>query len=188
MPSCTQTCQCDTPFCNISRDICAIPPGKRARKHFAILSPKVSRDMKSIAAGPLSSHTRIPHFQTVNREQRLECCEPRVTPKKSSCSARRSAIRLAAIAPPKMIARSHFYTPNFLESYRSIQIDYRQRLFWGELISNYRYRIELPEELIAITETDLWEFQQKISHYRYRFSLEFQLISITDTDFGLKTN
>ena len=62
--------------------------------------------------------------------------------------------------------------------YRSIQIDYRQRLFLGGM----------PEELIAITETDLWEFPQKISHYRYRFSLEFQLISITDTDFGLKTN
>ena len=57
-----------------------------------------------------------------------------------------------------------------------------------ELISNYRYRIALPEELISITETDLWEFQQKISHYRYRFSLEIQLISITDTDFGLKAN
>ena len=42
--------------------------------------------------------------------------------------------------------------------------------------SNYRYRITLPEELICITETDLWEFQQKISHYRYRFSLEFQFI------------
>ena len=54
--------------------------------------------------------------------------------------------------------------------------------------SNYRYRIALPEELISITERDLWEFQQKISHCRYRFSLEFQLISITDTDFGLKTN
>ena len=40
----------------------------------------------------------------------------------------------------------------------------------------------------AITETGLWEFQQKISHYRYRFSLEFQLISITDTDLGLKPN
>ena len=59
---------------------------------------------------------------------------------------------------------------------------------WGELLSNYRYRIPLPEELIAITETDLWEFQKKIFHYRYRFSLDFQLISITDTDFGLETN
>ena len=61
---------------------------------------------------------------------------------------------------------------------------------WGELISKCRYRIVLPKELISITETDLWEFQQKISHYRYRFwdSLEYQLISITDTDFGLKTN
>ena len=60
--------------------------------------------------------------------------------------------------------------------------------FWEELISDYRYRIALPEELISITETDLWEFQQKISRYRYRFSLEFQLISIADTDFRLKTN
>ena len=61
--------------------------------------------------------------------------------------------------------------------YRSIQIDYRQRFFfWEELISDYRYRIALPEELISITETDHWEFQQKISRYRYRFSLEFQLI------------
>ena len=63
-----------------------------------------------------------------------------------------------------------------------------RNFFWGELISNCRYRIALPEELISVTETDLWEFQQKISHYRYRFSLEFQSISITDTDFGLKTN
>ena len=63
-----------------------------------------------------------------------------------------------------------------------------RRLFWEALISNYRYRIALPEELIVITETDLWESQQKISHYGYRFSLEFQLISITDTDFELKTN
>ena len=60
--------------------------------------------------------------------------------------------------------------------------------FWEELTSDYRYRIALPEGLIPITETDLWEFQQKISHYRYRFSLKFQIISITDTDFGLKTN
>ena len=28
--------------------------------------------------------------------------------------------------------------------------------------TNYRYRIVLPEELIAITETDLWECQQKL--------------------------
>ena len=42
--------------------------------------------------------------------------------------------------------------------------------------------------LIAITETDLWEFQQKSSQYRYSFSLEFKLMSITDTDFGLETN
>ena len=73
----------------------------------------------------------------------------------------------------------------FPDIYRSIQIDYRQRFFfWEELNSDYRN----TEELISITETDLWEFQQKISYYRYRFSLKFQLISITDGDFGLKTN
>ena len=68
-----------------------------------------------------------------------------------------------------------------------IQIDYRQTLsLRGTNFQLYRYRIALPEELISITETDLWKLQQKISYYRYRFSLEFQLISITDTDFGLK--
>ena len=36
--------------------------------------------------------------------------------------------------------------------------------FWGQIISNYRCRIALPEELISITETDLWEFNQKISY------------------------
>ena len=39
------------------------------------------------------------------------------------------------------------------------------------LIPNYRYRIVPPEDLISITETDLWECQHKISHYKYRFSL-----------------
>ena len=46
-------------------------------------------------------------------------------------------------------------------------------VLWGKLISSYRCRIVLPEELIAITATDLWESLQKTSHYRYRFSLEF---------------
>ena len=49
--------------------------------------------------------------------------------------------------------------------------------FWKKLTSTYRYRIVMPEELVSITETDLWECQQKISHYGYRFSLEFQLIN-----------
>ena len=53
---------------------------------------------------------------------------------------------------------------------------------------HYRYRMMLPEEVIAITETDLWEFQQKVSHYGYRFSLEFQLHAITDTDRELATS
>ena len=39
---------------HIARYVCDTP-GKQARKSFAILSLKVSRDMKSIAAGPLSS-------------------------------------------------------------------------------------------------------------------------------------
>ena len=51
----TQTHLCDTPFCNVSRDNCAIPHKKQVRKSFAILSLQVSRNMKSIAAGPLSS-------------------------------------------------------------------------------------------------------------------------------------
>ena len=38
---------------HIARYLCDTP-GKQARKRFAILSLKVSRDMKSIAAGPLS--------------------------------------------------------------------------------------------------------------------------------------
>ena len=52
--SSTQAHLCDTPFCNISRDNCAIPHKKQARKSFAIRSLQVSFDMKSIAAGPLS--------------------------------------------------------------------------------------------------------------------------------------
>ena len=46
---------CDNPFCNISRDNCAIPHENKPRKHFAMLSLQVLRDMKSIAAGPLRS-------------------------------------------------------------------------------------------------------------------------------------
>ena len=44
---------CDTPFCYILRDNCAIPH-KKTRNSFAIQSLQVLRDMKSIAAGPLS--------------------------------------------------------------------------------------------------------------------------------------
>ena len=49
----TQTHPCDTPFCNVSRDNCAIPHKNKHENSFAILSLQVSRDMKSIAAGPL---------------------------------------------------------------------------------------------------------------------------------------
>ena len=52
VPSFTQAHLCDTP-CNVSRDNCAIPHLKKASmKELAILSLQVSRDMKSIAAGP----------------------------------------------------------------------------------------------------------------------------------------
>ena len=49
-------------------------------------------------------------------------------------------------------------------TYCSIQNGYRQTFFRGQLIlisNHYRYRIVLPEELVSITETDLWKFQQK---------------------------
>ena len=55
----TQAHLCDTPFCNISRDNCAIPHKKQARKSFAILSLQASRDMKSIATGPLSPELTV---------------------------------------------------------------------------------------------------------------------------------
>ena len=44
----------------------------------------------------------------------------------------------------------------------------------------------LPEELVAIVETDPWNLSRTFLHYRQRFSLEFQLISTTDTDFGVE--
>ena len=70
--------------------------------------------------------------------------------------------------PEKYRAIDYSYT------YCSIQIDCRQTSFLGKLISDCRYRIVLPEELIAITEADQWKYQQKVSRYRYRFSLVFQ--------------
>ena len=50
----TQAHPCDTPLCNVSRDTCAIPPKKQAPTSFEILSLQASRDVKGIAAGPLS--------------------------------------------------------------------------------------------------------------------------------------
>ena len=46
---------CATPFCNISRDHCAIPHKRQVANSFALLSLQASRNMKilSIAAGPL---------------------------------------------------------------------------------------------------------------------------------------
>ena len=52
---------CDTPFYNISRENCAIPPQKQAQKSFAILSLQVSRDMKGIATGPLRREASLRH-------------------------------------------------------------------------------------------------------------------------------
>ena len=74
----TQAHLCDTPFCNVSRDTCVIPHEEfcdiiatyRAilvrypMKSFVILSLQVSRDMKSIAAGPLCS--RVPVFPSTS--------------------------------------------------------------------------------------------------------------------------
>ena len=67
----TQAHQCDTPFCNISRDNCAIPHKKQARESFAILSLQVSRDMKSIAPGPLSQNMARCHPARVATAERL---------------------------------------------------------------------------------------------------------------------
>ena len=53
----------------------------------------------------------------------------------------------------------YFESPRFalrIAGPSKIQIDYRQTVFSvGELLSNYRYRIALPEESISMTETDL---------------------------------
>ena len=47
------------------------------------------------------------------------------------------------------------------------KIDYRQTLALGKIIVQWQIQEQmLPEELVTITETDLWECQQKISHYR----------------------
>ena len=53
-PSFTQAHLCDTPFCHISRENCAMttPPLSETRNSFAILSLQVSPDMESIAVGP----------------------------------------------------------------------------------------------------------------------------------------
>ena len=52
--SSTQAHLCDTPFCNISRNNCAIQHLKSTTKSLALLSLPASRDIKTIAAGPLS--------------------------------------------------------------------------------------------------------------------------------------
>ena len=49
----TQAHLCDTPFCNVSRDNCAIPHKNKHERVLRYYPLQVSRDMKSIAAGPL---------------------------------------------------------------------------------------------------------------------------------------
>ena len=76
--------------------------------------------------------------------------------------------------------------------YRSIQNTYRQYIYidrytyiWQQgFLFSCSYRIVLPEELISITETDLWECWQKplIADTDSPFN------SIADPDFGLETN
>ena len=46
----------------------------------------------------------------------------------------------------------------------------------------------LPEEVIVITETDVWEYWQRVSNCWCRFSIEILVIAITDTDFGRETS
>ena len=81
---------------------------------------------------------------------------------------------------------SHSVPPS--RCYRSIQNDERQTFILRAINSNDRYRIVQPDNLMSITETDLWECWQKISYYRCRLSLQFQLIFFTDTVFGLEAN
>ena len=64
----TQAHLCDTPFCNVSRDNCAIPHENKHENSFAILSLQVSRDMKSIAAGPLSLNKEVRPFFLSKRQ------------------------------------------------------------------------------------------------------------------------
>ena len=75
-----------------------------------------------------------------------------------------------------------------ITKYRSIEIDYTQTFFLGEI----NYQLQIQNRAARRTNfhcrdrsVDSW---QRISHYRYRFSLEFQLITIADTDFRPKTN
>ena len=54
-----------------------------------------------------------------------------------------------------------FWSWGPLGTYHSIQNAYRQTFVLRVINSNCRYRIVLQEQLISITETDLWKFQQK---------------------------
>ena len=53
-----QTHPCDTPFCNVSRDNCAIPHKNKHEKVLRYYRYKHRADMKSIASGPLSRSLR----------------------------------------------------------------------------------------------------------------------------------
>ena len=73
------------------------------------------------------------------------------------------------------LGKSHFsYMKECYRNCHSIQNDYRQTLSWGTLISNYRYRIVLPEEYFPL--------QRQICGNVGRTSL------IIDTDSPLNSN
>ena len=60
----TQAHQSDTPFCDISRDNRAIYASKTSTKEFCdAIATSISRDMRSIAAGPLRNQLFILTFQ-----------------------------------------------------------------------------------------------------------------------------
>ena len=50
-----------------------------------------------------------------------------------------------------------------------IQTNYRQALnnILRAMNLNYKCRLVLPEEVVAVTEADVWEWSQRISHYRH---------------------
>ena len=54
----TQAHLCNTRFCNVSRDACAIPHKNKHERAFAILSLQASLDLEGIAVGPLSQEKR----------------------------------------------------------------------------------------------------------------------------------
>ena len=71
----------------------------------------------------------------------------------SGCNARRIRDQRGVLAK-RLLAESSV-APKKTNNTVVSKLIADRHLFWGELIFNCRYRIALPEELIAITETDL---------------------------------